>query len=79
MYVKFGGSCLKQNKVTFNHKKTVNIYIVYNLKLNLNNFDPTLENCLFEAVKLTKNSDINKYEYSSYGIGFDAKGTFWSK
>ena len=36
----------------------------------------TLENCLFGAVKLTKNSDIDKYKYSGYGIGFDAKGTF---
>ena len=29
MYVKFRGSCLKQDKITFNHGKTVNIYIVY--------------------------------------------------
>ena len=27
--VKFNGSCLKQDKVTFNHGKVVNIYIVY--------------------------------------------------
>ena len=26
--VKFNGSCLKQDKVTFNHRKVVNIYIV---------------------------------------------------
>ena len=30
----------------------------------------TLENCLFGAVKLTKIADIDKYGYSSYGIGF---------
>ena len=53
----------------------MNIYIVYDLKANLNNFDPTLENCLFGAVKLTNNSDIDKYKYSGYGIRFDAKGT----
>ena len=29
--VTFTGSCLKQDKVTFNHKKVVNIYIVYEL------------------------------------------------
>ena len=75
-YVKFNGSCLKQDKVTFNHGKIVNIYAVYDLKSNLNNFDPTLENCLFGAVKLTKNSDFDKYKYSGYGIGFDTKGTF---
>ena len=75
IYAKFNGSCLKQDKITFNHGKTVNIYIVYDLKANLNNFDPTLENCLFGAVKLTNNSDIDKYKYSGYGIRFDAKGT----
>ena len=26
--------------------------------------------CLFGSVKLTKNTDINKYKYSGYGIGF---------
>ena len=31
---------------------------------------------MFGAVKLTKNSDIDKYQYSGYGIGFDSKGTF---
>ena len=35
MYVEFSGSCLKQDKTTFNHGKTVNIYIVYDLKSTL--------------------------------------------
>ena len=35
---------------------------------------PTLINCLFGAVSLSKNSDIDKYKYSSYGIGFDKGG-----
>ena len=74
--VDFNGSCLrKQNKSTFN-KKIVNIYIVYDLQSNLNDFDPTLQNCLFGAAKITKSSDIDKYKYSGYGIGFDSKGTF---
>ena len=30
--VEFSGSCLKQDKVTFNHGKIVNIYIVYEIK-----------------------------------------------
>ena len=46
----------------------VNVYIVYDY--------PTLENCLFGAVKLTKNADIDKYGYSGYGIGFDRHGRF---
>ena len=41
-------------------KKTVNIYIVYDLESNLNNFDPTLENYVIGAIKKTKNSDIGK-------------------
>ena len=31
---------------------------------------------MFGAIKLTKNSDIDKYKYSEYGIGFDSKRTF---
>ena len=31
---------------------------------------------MFGVVKLTKNSDIDKYKYAGYGIGFDSKGTF---
>ena len=31
----------------------------------------TLVNCLFGAVSLTKNADIDKCKYSGYGIGFD--------
>ena len=34
--VKFHGSCLKQDKVTYNHGKIVNIYIVYEIIKNHN-------------------------------------------
>ena len=55
----------------------MNIYVVYDLKSALNyNEDMTLENCLFGAVKIFKNADIDKYKYSGYGTGFDGKGTF---
>ena len=50
------------------------MHIVYDLNSSLNNFD--LQNCLFGAITLTKNSDIEKYEYAGYEIGFDSKGTF---
>ena len=75
---KFNGSCLKQDKVTYTHGKIVNIYIVYeiNKKDNTVTNDPKLENCLFGAVTLTKNADIDKYRHSGYGIGFDRKGSF---
>ena len=74
--VKFNGSCLKQDKITYTHGTIVNIYIVFKLSLNLKNFDLALEKCLFGAVKVTKNADIDKYKYSGYGIRFAARGTF---
>ena len=46
-------------KVTFNHKKEVNIYTAYEISQSINISDyPTLENCLFEAISLTKNADL---------------------
>ena len=45
-------------------------------KNNPVNSYPTLENCLFGAVKLTKSPNIDKYKYYGYGIGFDRKGKF---
>ena len=60
--VEFNGSCLKQDKVTYSHGKIINIYIVYEISKNYNiSTYPTLENCLFGAVSLTKNADIDKY------------------
>ena len=57
--------------------KVVNIYIVFELGASSShNNDPTLKNCLFGAVTLTKNADIDKYGYSGYGIGFDRRGSF---
>ena len=35
------------------------------------NTDFILGSCLFGAVKLTKNADLDKYGYSGNGIGFD--------
>ena len=75
--VTFNGSCLKQsNKPTYTHKTMVNIYIVYKRGASTSNDnDPTLKNVLFIAVTLTKNADIDKYEYSGYGAGFDRRSS----
>ena len=56
----------------------MNIYIVHVINLWPFNVgqDFTLENSLFEAVKLTSNADLNWYKYFGYGIGFDASGSF---
>ena len=75
--VEFSGSFLKQDKVIFNHEKTVNIDIVYEISESINISDyATLRNCLIGAFSLTKNADIDKYEYSGYAIGFDRHESF---
>ena len=72
--VKFNGSILRQSKDSYTRGSIVNIYIVYEPGASgSHNDDPTLKNCLFGAVTLTKSADINKYGYSGYGIGFDRK------
>ena len=76
--VKFTWSCLKQPKPSITHKNVVNIYNVYELGASSShNDDPTLKICLFGAVTLNKNADIDKYGYSGYGIEFDRRSSFW--
>ena len=75
--VQFTKSCLKQSNHIFTHQKVVNIYIVYKLAASSSHTsDPTIKHCLFGAVTLTKNADIEKYKYSCYGIGFDRRSSF---
>ena len=75
--VEFIRSSLKQSKISYTHGKVVNIYIVYELAASSSHdSDPTIKNCLFGAVTLTKNADIEKYKYSGYGIGFDRRSIF---
>ena len=69
--LEFRGSCLKQGKSIFNHGKIVNIYIVYEIDTLYNKSHPTLVNCLFGAVSITKNANIDKNKDSGHGIGFD--------
>ena len=53
--VQFTWSCLKQPKFTFTYKALVNIYIIYELSAPSSHIsDPTIKNCLFGAVTLTK-------------------------
>ena len=78
--VYFNGSCLKQDKITYNHGKikknvtlfTFQFYIEINKKCSISSY-PALKNSLFGAVSLTKNIDIDKYKYSRYDVGFDRK------
>ena len=75
--IKFIGSFLKQPKLQYTHRTIANIYIVYELGASgSNDNDPTLKHCLFGAVTLTKNADIDKYWYSGYEIGFHRRSSF---
>ena len=61
--VEFTGSCLKQSKILYAHGKVVNIYIVHELGASSSHVnDPTIKNCLFGAVTLTKNADIDNMD-----------------
>ena len=75
--IKFNGSFLNRFPPTMPHRNVVNIYIVYEITSDYKDINyPTLENCLFGFVKLTKNTDLDKYRYSRYGIGFDREISF---
>ena len=54
--IKFDGSFLNRFPPSIIHDKIVNIYLVYEISSHYNDITcPTLENCLFGFVKLTKN------------------------
>ena len=75
--VKCNGICLKPDKIIYIHGEIANIYIAYEISKNINiSGYPTLENCLFGAVSLTKNADIDRYKYSGCGIEFDRHESF---
>ena len=73
----FSGSILQQKIITYNHKKVVNLYVVYIITKFQYNNNLTLTNALFGAIRITKNANIKKYNYLGYGIGFDSQ-TFYN-
>ena len=75
--MEFNGNCSNQDKITYTQGKIVNIYIVYELTgSNFDNNGSAVKSSLFGAVRLTKNADIDKYQYSGYGTGFDRRANF---
>ena len=75
--ISFNGHCLIKNNISV-PKKVINLYISYMLSpwLRYLNTDFTLDNCLFESVKLTKNADPDKYKYSRHSTVFDSCSEF---
>ena len=63
--------------MSYTHGKIVNVYIVYELGASgSNDNDPAIKSCLFGAVTLTKNADIEKYKHSGYRNGFDRRSSY---
>ena len=75
--LKFRGNCLKKPKLSYTHGTIINIHTVYEVDASGSlNDNPRLKNCLFGAVTLTKNADIDKYGYSGYEVGFNRRSSF---
>ena len=80
-YVLLQGNYFQQNNKTIipnNNKKVINIYIVYKLTpiSSTRNTDYTIQNDLFGAMKIIKNADYSKNNYTGYGLCFDEGGEF---
>ena len=80
-YVLLKGNYFQQNNaITFsnNNKNVVNIYIVCKLDpiSSTRNTDYTIQNALFDAMKITKNADSSKNNYTGYGLCFDEGSEF---
>ena len=60
------------------NKNLFNIYIVYKLDPIASSRDTTfaIQNALFGAMRITKNTDTSKYDCKGYGICFDEGSEF---
>ena len=84
MYVYLQGSHFQQNNLlTSNNdhvinKNVINIYIVYKLDPIASSRDATftIQNALFGAMQITKNTDNSKNNYKGCGICFDERSEF---
>ena len=80
-YVLLQGNYFQQNNniiIPNNNKNVINIYVVYKLDpiSSTGNTDYTIQNGLFGAIKITKNADYSKNDYTWYGLCFDEGGEF---
>ena len=79
MHVYLQGNHFQQNNVIIpNNNNVINIYVVYKLDpiSSTRNTDYTIQNALFGAMEITKNTDTSKYKYKGYGVCFDEGGMF---
>ena len=84
LYVYLSGNHFQQNNriiTTINKVISipfVNIYVVYKLDpiSSTRNTDYAIQNALFGTLKITKNTDSFKNNYTGYGLCFDEGGEF---
>ena len=78
MRVHLNGNYFSQSKALKRNSSAINIYIVYNLNpiSSTRNTDYTIQNTLFGAMKITKNADSSKNNYTGHGLCFDEGGEF---
>ena len=79
MYVYLSGNHFQQNKVIIpNNDNVINIYCVYEIQPISSSRDTTftIQNALFGAKEITKNTDTSKYNYKGYGKCFHEGGIF---
>ena len=71
------GNNFEQDPITIPNN-VINIYVVYKLDpiSSTRNTDYTIQNALFGAMKITKNTDSSKNNYKGYGLCFDEGGEF---
>ena len=76
LYVSFNGNYFEQDLITIPYN-VINIYCIYQLDpiSSTRNTDYTIQNALFGAMKITKNTDSSKNNYKGYGLCFDEGGT----
>ena len=77
LYVFFNGGYFIQDPITIQYN-VINIYCVYEIQpISSSRYTTfTIQNALFGAMEITKNTDTSKYTYKGYGICFDEGGTF---
>ena len=77
LYVFFNGNYFEQDLRTIPNN-VINIYVVYKLEpiSSTRNTDYTIQKTLFGAMKITKNTDSSKNNYTGYGLCFDEGGEF---
>ena len=74
----FSGNYVKETKIIYPTKSVANIYIVYKLDTikSTRNTDFTIQNVLFGAITITKDSNSSQNKYDGYGICFDSESDF---